>query len=153
MSAHASPSYQVQPVAVPINATIRPPGSKSITNRAMICAALADGASQLRGVLDSEDTQVMIAALRQLGLRVERDESSADTWTVVGASGRFPNRSGEIFVANSGTTTRFLTAALAAVGGDYTLDGIPRMRERPIADLVDALRQLGAAAETSSTGC
>ncbi len=153
MSAHAPSSYQVQPVAEPIDATIRPPGSKSITNRAMICAALADGESQLHGVLDSEDTQVMIAALRQLGLRVERVDASTETWSVGGTGGRFPNCSGEIFVANSGTSTRFLSAALAAVGGDYILDGVPRMRERPIADLINALRQLGAAAEASSTGC
>jgi 3-phosphoshikimate 1-carboxyvinyltransferase len=119
----------------------------------MICAALAEGESQLRGVLDSEDTQVMIAALKQLGLQVEPLQTSADAWSVVGAGGQFPNRSGEIFVANSGTTVRFLAAALAAVGGDYVLDGIPRMRERPIADLVNALRQLGAEAEASSTGC
>lgn len=153
MTGHSAPPYRVQPVAQPIEAAIRPPGSKSITNRAMICAALAQGESRLRGVLDSEDTHVMIAALRQLGLRVERVESMADTWTIEGSGGMFPHRSGEIFVANSGTTVRFLAAALAAVGGDYVLDGIPRMRERPIADLVDALRQLGASAEASATGC
>jgi 3-phosphoshikimate 1-carboxyvinyltransferase len=122
---------------------IRPPGSKSITNRAIICAALAEGTSRLSGVLESEDTEVMIAAWRQLGLAISVDHASAEL-TIEGCGGRLPIHKGELFIGNSGTSIRFLTAALAACHGHFTLDGVPRMRERPIGDLLVALRQLGA---------
>lgn len=125
-----------------VNAAMRPPGSKSITNRAIVCAALAAGNSHLRGVLDSEDTQVMIAAWQQLGLTVQHDIAASELH-IEGCGGKLHAPPTELFIGNSGTTIRFLTAALAACGGQYQLDGVPRMRERPIGDLLTALRQLG----------
>jgi 3-phosphoshikimate 1-carboxyvinyltransferase len=127
----------------PVQATIRPPGSKSITNRALICAALADGPSTLEGVLDSEDTRVMYQALAALGIRVEWHVDQRRIH-VAGSGGRWPCAQADLDVANSGTTMRFLTAMLATGSGDYRLDGVPRMRARPIGDLLQALRQLGA---------
>lgn len=140
---------EIQPTG-PLDATIRPPGSKSITNRALVCAALAAGTSVLDGALDSEDTQVMIESLRRLGLAVDHEVAAARL-TVTGAAGAMPRREAELFVGNSGTTIRFLTAMLAACHGTFKLDGVPRMRERPIADLIDALNQLGSHV-TSETG-
>ena len=138
-------SIEITPVAGPLDARVRPPGSKSITNRALPCAALAAGTSTLVGALDSEDTQVMIAALRQLGCAIKVDE--AGRRLVVPGWGGPPPGGTQAFlnVANSGTTMRFLAAVVAtAAGGEFHLDGIARMRERPIGDLVDALNQLGA---------
>ncbi len=126
----------------PLRATIRPPGSKSITNRALVCAALAKGDSLLTGALDSEDTRVMIEALRMLGIAVEHDATGA-TISVGGCGGKVPVGETELFVANSGTTIRFLTAMLTVGQGVYRLDGTPRMRRRPIGDLLAALRSLG----------
>ncbi|MBN1911132.1 MAG: 3-phosphoshikimate 1-carboxyvinyltransferase [Pirellulales bacterium] len=145
-------SIDIQPVG-PIHATVRPPGSKSITNRALVCAALAEGTSTLVGALDSEDTQVMMAALAQLGLDVAHDRDGR-TIHVVGAGGGPRCEEADLFVANSGTTVRFLTAMLTSGHGTFRLDGTVRMRERPIQDLLDALAQLGARArcETGS-GC
>lgn len=131
--------------AGPLQARIRPPGSKSITNRALICAALAEGESLLTGALESEDTQVMINALLLLGIAVEADHAAA-TLRVSGCGGQVPRREADLFVANSGTTIRFLTAMLAATSGRFRLDGIERMRQRPIGDLLQALEQLGARA-------
>jgi len=122
--------------------SITPPGSKSITNRAIVCAALADGESLLSGVLDSEDTQVMIAAWQQVGVSMQHDVRSSQL-RVVGCAGQPPKPQADLWIGNSGTTIRFLTAALAACGGRYQLDGVPRMRERPIGDLLRALQQLG----------
>ena len=142
--------YLVQPVDHPLAFAIRPPGSKSITNRAFICAALADGESTLRGALTSEDTQVMAEALEAIGLSVLwRD----DQVTIRGSNGEAPIKSGQLHCANSGTSIRFLTAALAALGGEFQLDGIARMRQRPIADLAAALRALGADVTTADNGC
>ncbi len=147
-----SETIEIRPSG-PLDASIRPPGSKSITNRALICAALADGPSVLSGALDSEDTRVMAAALGQLGLPVERDVE-ARTIGIAGRGGRIPADAADLYVANSGTTVRFLTAMVALGQGTFRLDGTPRMRERPIADLLDALRALGsdAGSETDS-GC
>jgi 3-phosphoshikimate 1-carboxyvinyltransferase len=137
----------------PVRGVIRPPGSKSITNRALVCAALADGPSLLIGALDSEDTQVMIAALRKLGIPVEHDAAAA-ALRVAGCGGRLPVEQAELWVANSGTTMRFLTALAALGRGVFRIDGTARMRQRPIADLLDALRQLGAeAASELGNGC
>ena len=137
----------------PLHASIRPPGSKSITNRALICAALAEGTSVLRGALDSEDTRVMVAALRQLGLKVATD-LAAHTIRIDGCGGHIPVDGGELFVANSGTTVRFLTALVTLGNGRFRLDGVERMRQRPIEDLLAALRQLGADAHSeNNTGC
>lgn len=143
-------SVKIDPVLGPIRASIRPPGSKSITNRAIICAALADGRSELSGVLDSEDTSVMIEAWQQLGLQVDHNKAT-HTLVIDGGAGKTPIKNAELFVANSGTTIRFLTAALAACAGRFRLDGVARMRERPIADLLDALNQLGANVESLNT--
>jgi len=147
-----SDRIEIQPTG-PLNATIRPPGSKSITNRALICSALAEGPSVLLDALDSDDTGVMIAALQQLGSAVDHDRA-ARTIRVSGCGGEIPCQRADIHVANSGTTIRFLTAMLAACRGDFRLDGIARMRQRPISDLLDALRQLGGAATSEQeTGC
>ncbi|MEZ6133559.1 MAG: 3-phosphoshikimate 1-carboxyvinyltransferase [Pirellulaceae bacterium] len=127
----------------PIDGSIRPPGSKSITNRALVCAALASGTSQLIGVLDSDDTAVMIAAWKQLGLQVNHDPQTSEL-TLEGCGGQLPNKHAKLFIGNSGTSIRFLTAALAACSGEFQLDGVPRMRQRPIGDLIKALRELGA---------
>jgi 3-phosphoshikimate 1-carboxyvinyltransferase len=117
------------------------PGSKSISNRALLLAALANGTTTLTGLLDSDDTRVMRGALDVLGVDCSED---AGTFSVQGCSGAFKNTYGAIFVGNAGTAARSLVATLALAGGDYTVDGVARMRERPIADLVDALRVLGA---------
>jgi len=145
-------AVEIQPTG-PVHASIRPPGSKSITNRALICAALAEGDSTLSGALDSEDTRVMIDALRLLGLAAEHDRASA-TVRMRGCAGRLPARDVNLFVANSGTTLRFLTALVTLGQGTFRLDGTPRMRERPVQDLLDALGQLGVDATTElGTGC
>ena len=141
---------EIQPVG-PVRGAIRPPGSKSITNRALACAALAEGVSTFSGALDSEDTQVMIAALRQLGVEIDVDLQSAEL-SVTGCGGRIPAGGGDLYVANSGTTIRFLAGLVALGRGTFRLDGTPRMRERPIGDLIDALRQLGADAESEGPG-
>ena len=135
----------------PIKASIRPPSSKSITNRALIIAALAEGESILHQPLESDDTRVMIDSLRRLGIGVvERDSALL----VQGGGGAFPNDSAELFIGNSGTSVRFLTAMAAVGNGTFQLDGIPRMRERPIQDLLDALQSLGCnATSILGTGC
>ncbi len=132
-----------QPASQPLRGRIRVPGSKSITNRALICAAMARGTSHLAGVLDSEDTRVMVEAWVALGLAVDWDKT-AKTINITGCNGQPPHPYGELHIANSGTSIRFLTAVLAATRGEYILDGVPRMRERPIGDLIDGLRELGA---------
>ena len=140
-------AYAVRP-SVLSQTTATPPGSKSITNRALLLAALAEGSSVLTGALDAEDTRVMLDSLRLLGVNAKFD-AETKTASVEGCGGKFPNKRADLYVGNSGTTTRFLTAALAfAEDGVYTLDGKPRMRERPIGDLLDALRELGRDAES-----
>ncbi|RTZ40988.1 3-phosphoshikimate 1-carboxyvinyltransferase [Candidimonas sp. SYP-B2681] len=117
------------------------PGSKSISNRVLLLAALATGTTQLDGLLDSDDTRVMLAALRQLGVPVT--DTGATKVQVQGGS-PFMVKQADIFLGNAGTAFRPLTAALALMGGDYRLSGVARMHERPIGDLVDALIALGA---------
>jgi 3-phosphoshikimate 1-carboxyvinyltransferase len=134
---------KITPVLRPVRGAIRPPGSKSITNRALVCAALADGTSRLTGALDSEDTRVMIDSLGRLGVHVEVADEGR-TLGVHGCGGKIPVQQADLFVGNSGTTIRFLTALCSLGEGTYRLDGIQRMRERPIGDLLDALNQLGA---------
>lgn len=137
----------------PVTGSIRPPGSKSLGNRALVCAALAQGSSQLSGLLDSEDTRVMVDSLARLGLTLAVDWPAA-TARVEGQGGRIPAASAELFIANSGTSVRFLTAMVAAGEGRYRLSGTPRMHERPIQDLLDALNQLGVDAQCEApTGC
>lgn len=130
-----------------VEGRIRPPGSKSISNRALVCAALAKGKSHLSGLLVSEDTEVMIDSWHRLGVRVEQQASGteADVW---GCGGRLPNLKADLFVANSGTTIRFMTAALSACHGEFVLDGVARMRQRPIGDLIEALRRAGVRCES-----
>lgn len=127
----------------PLVGTVRVPGSKSLTNRAVICAAMARGQSILTGVLESEDTIVMVDAWRKLGLRIEWDRNRSEL-LIDGCGGQPPIDQADLFIANSGTSIRFLTAALAATHGKYTLDGVPRMRERPIGDLIRGLKSWGA---------
>jgi 3-phosphoshikimate 1-carboxyvinyltransferase len=121
--------------------TVALPGSKSISNRVLLLASLAEGETEISGLLDSDDTRVMLAALRQLGVAVA--DHGAGRVSVRGAA-RFPVEQADLFLGNAGTAFRPLTAALAMMGGDYRLSGVPRMHERPIGDLADALNALGA---------
>ena len=128
--------------------TVKLPGSKSISNRVLLLAALSQGTTRVRDLLDSDDTRVMLAALRTLGVawtRIEADGQLTDDYLIEGCGGDFPVKSAELFVGNAGTAVRPLTAALALQQGTYTLSGVARMHERPIGDLVDGLRQVGAA--------
>ncbi len=121
--------------------TVRLPGSKSISNRVLLLAALSEGETRVRDLLDSDDTRVMLGALKTLGVAWRKD---GDDHLVTGVGGKFPVKAAELFMGNAGTAIRPLTAALALQGGDYRLSGVPRMHERPIGDLVDGLRQVGA---------
>lgn len=122
--------------------TVRLPGSKSISNRFLLLAALAEGETAIRDLLLSDDVERMLEALKALGIDWQRGEDN--DFIVRGAAGVFQVKQAELFLGNAGTAFRPLTAALALSGGDYRLSGVPRMHERPIGDLVDALRQLGA---------
>src|SRR5262245_50832961 len=166
---------EITPLEKPPDATVsvKPPGSKSITNRALVLAALAGRGRgcELRNVLRSEDTEVMIEALRRLGFQVELHPSDPpvtlelrlrDDWrpfwnATIGSPGQaevIPATQADLFVGNSGTTMRFLTALVSIGRGRYRLDGIARMRERPIEDLLGALRQLGVkAVSEQNNGC
>lgn len=146
-------SIKIEPLAVPPRASVRPPGSKSLTNRALVCAALAQGTTKLSGLLDSEDTRVMLDALVALGIGVRVDHQK-HTAEIDGCGGRIPAASAKLYIANSGTTVRFLTAMVALAHGTFRLHGTPRMHERPIQDLLDALGKLGVRAESESgSGC
>jgi 3-phosphoshikimate 1-carboxyvinyltransferase len=143
----------LKPLAAPPHLQVRVPGSKSLTNRALIVAALADGLSMLTGALDSADTRVMVDSLGRLGIDVTHDPSKA-TIAIQGCGGRLPVREAELYIANSGTSLRFLTAMVAIGYGTYRLDGTPRMRQRPVADLLQALNGLGTDAKSDlGTGC
>jgi len=147
---HATTSLLLPPVSH-ARGSVRLPGSKSISNRCLLLAALARGTTTLRGVLDADDTQVMRDALVALGVRLTHlgpAGGGSDDWLVEGvggAGGAFPVKQADLFLGNAGTAIRPLTAALALSGGEYTVRGVPRMHERPIGDLVDALREAGAA--------
>lgn len=145
-----SETISILPVSAPIRGSIRPPGSKSLTNRALVVAALADGVTRLSGVLDSRDTEVMIDSLRRLGIPIEQSCANG-TAVITGCRGRLPAPSADLWLENSGTSIRFLTAVCALGQGRYRLDGNTRMRERPIGDLLDSLSQFGIAA-TSELG-
>ena len=129
-----------EPALRAVQGRVRLPGSKSISNRVLLLAALCEGRTVVHDLLDSDDTQVMLQALRQLGCGVRVEGSRA---TIDGLGGQAPGHRTDLFLGNAGTAMRPLTAALAVLGGDYTLSGVPRMHERPIGDLVDALRALG----------
>lgn len=142
----------VIPIATaPVTGEIRPPGSKSITNRAFVCAALARGRSRLTGVLDSDDTRVMAAGLASLGASIEADWATGII-DVGGMHGTLPARGATIDCAASGTTMRFLSAVCGLGHGIYRLDGTCRMRQRPIGDLIAVLRDLGIDAVAESPG-
>ena len=113
--------------------SVRLPGSKSISNRMLLLAALAQGTTEIRDLLDSDDTRVMLAALEKLGVGVTALGSSA--WCIEGCRGVFPVKDADLFMGNAGTAIRPLTAALALSSGHYRLTGVPRMHERPIGDL------------------
>jgi 3-phosphoshikimate 1-carboxyvinyltransferase len=136
----------VPTVTAPFHATITPPGSKSLTNRALVLAALAAGPCTLRNVLFADDTEVMIDCLNRLGFAPQVDRPS-HTIIVEGRGGAIPAPHAELFCGNSGTTIRFVSALCSVARGTYTLDGIPRMRQRPIGGLVEILKNLGVRIE------
>ncbi|NKN38508.1 3-phosphoshikimate 1-carboxyvinyltransferase [Agrobacterium sp. a22-2] len=137
------------PPGHPLSGKVSPPGSKSITNRALLLAGLSKGTSRLTGALKSDDTRYMADALRAMGVSI--DEPDATTFVVTG-TGRLTAPSAPLFLGNAGTATRFLTAAVASVDGTVTVDGDEHMRKRPIGPLVTALQSLGIDAE-APTGC
>ncbi|HEU5116746.1 MAG TPA: 3-phosphoshikimate 1-carboxyvinyltransferase, partial [Isosphaeraceae bacterium] len=151
------PDYPSELTVTPLpqapKARVRVPGSKSITNRALIVAALAEGHSTLSGALDSDDTRVMVDSLQKLGFAVDHKPEAA-TIRITGDGGRVPNAEASLYVANSGTSLRFLTALVSLGNGTYRLDGTARMRQRPAQDLLMALNRLGADARSDqNNGC
>ena len=128
-----------------VEGVVRLPGSKSISNRTLLLAALADGSTTIHDLLASDDTLVMLGALRSLGIKWEQVDER--THIVHGQGGTLPVHEADLFMGNAGTAIRPLTAALAVIGGDYTLHGVSRMHERPIGDLVDALNSVGTQIE------
>lgn len=135
------PEFIDLPVAHHAQGTLSLPGSKSISNRVLLLSALASGATRIDGLLQSDDTQVMLAALEKLGVHIVKH--AADSVTVQGVAS-FPVKDAALFMGNAGTAIRPLTAALAMMDGHYTLSGVPRMHERPIGDLVEGLQEMGA---------
>ena len=146
-----SDTLSIPPVSSPVRGAVRPPGSKSITNRALVCSGLAHGESLLTGVLDSEDTRVMVAGLAALGIPIEADWAVSEL-RVQGSGGRIPAATAMLDCRASGTTMRFLSAVCGLGHGSYRLDGTARMRKRPIDDLLGAMRSLGVDAEAESEG-
>ncbi|HKG55352.1 MAG TPA: hypothetical protein VKB04_13905, partial [Anaerolineales bacterium] len=142
-------SLSIQPLSNPLNNTIRVPGSKSLTNRALLIAALAEGRTQLTNALFSDDSKYFANALQTLGFHIQLDEVNSEM-TITGLGGRIPAKRAELFIGNAGTAARFLSAFLTLGQGEYILDGDPRMRERPIGDLIDALHQLGVELEATN---
>lgn len=138
---------EIPSVVKPVNARITLPGSKSYTNRVLPIAALANGRSTLLGILDSDDTRYMVGALETLGFDVQADWAE-QTVIIEGRGGQIPATSADLFLGNSGTSMRFLTAFVALGKGSYRLDGVDRMRQRPIGPLLEALHQLGVRAES-----
>ena len=133
--------YLDLPAAYHAQGTVNLPGSKSISNRVLLLSALSQGSTRIDGLLQSDDTQVMVAALQQLGVTITTH--APDSVTVEGVA-QFPVKDAALFMGNAGTAIRPLTAALAMMGGHYTLSGVPRMHERPIGDLVQGLQEMGA---------
>ena len=139
----ASDAITLSPPPGPIDCTVHLPGSKSLTNRALLAAALARGTSEIHGALFSDDTHCMLKALKALGVGLSADDLTCKV-RVDGFGGLFPESQAKLHCGNAGTVIRFLLAACCASHGEYELDGDPRMRQRPIGQLVDALRDLGA---------
>jgi 3-phosphoshikimate 1-carboxyvinyltransferase len=153
VTADGAAPLEIRPLAGPIHATPALPGSKSLTNRALVVAALAVGSSTLRGALDSDDTRHMVAALGRLGFSVHWDRSAA-TISVAGRNGEIPAKRADLFGGNAGTAVRFLTSLVSLGRGRFRIDGDSRMRQRPIEDLLVALRALGVAARSErGNGC
>ncbi len=139
---------EIQPLHTPPNVTIEVPGSKSYTNRALLVAALADGDSTLTGALFSDDTHYMCNALRKLGIQISENREQS-TFSVTGNGGNIPIHGAELYVGNSGTTTRSLVSYVSLGRGKFVLDGDePMRRSRPMSDLLDALTQLGVSARS-----
>ncbi|MBP6225131.1 MAG: bifunctional 3-phosphoshikimate 1-carboxyvinyltransferase/cytidylate kinase [Rhizobacter sp.] len=140
---YAIPFIDIPPL-LHAGGTVRLPGSKSISNRVLLLAGLSEGTTTIHDLLDSDDTQVMLTALRTLGCRIDAE---GDSLHITGLGGRLQAKEASLFLGNAGTAMRPLTAALAMLaatqGGTFDLSGVPRMHERPIADLIDALRPLG----------
>ncbi|MCF6155821.1 MAG: 3-phosphoshikimate 1-carboxyvinyltransferase [Candidatus Brocadia sp.] len=134
---------EIKPITGTLDAIVKVPGSKSYTNRALITAALADGESMIANTLFSDDTKYMASGLNVLGIPVE-EQQDTNKFIVHGKGGAIPVRQANLFVGNAGTAMRFLTAMLTLGNGVYEIDGVTRMRQRPIQDLLDGLRQLGA---------
>ncbi|MCY3665956.1 MAG: 3-phosphoshikimate 1-carboxyvinyltransferase [Gemmatimonadetes bacterium] len=147
-------SLEIQPLQEPLDAVVAVPGSKSYTNRALLVAALANGESHLTGALFSDDTDYMVQALRKLGVSIEADPK-ATSFTVTGNGGRISTNGAELYIGNSGTTSRSITSYVALGNGTFIIDGDAPMRQsRPIADLLDALGQLGIDARSRfANGC
>jgi 3-phosphoshikimate 1-carboxyvinyltransferase len=141
---HYPEHLDLEPV-MHVAGTVRLPGSKSISNRTLLLAALCEGTTTIHDLLASDDTLVMLGALKSLGIAWEQLDER--THVVHGAGGVLPTHQADLFMGNAGTAIRPLTAALAVIGGDYTLHGVQRMHERPIGDLVDALNAVGAQIE------
>ena len=133
----------IAPIPHPLSAVVRVPGSKSLTNRALLIASLVNGSTHLTNALFSDDSRYFANALQTLGFDIQLDETD-HAITVIGLGGKIPASKAELFIGNAGTAARFLSAFLTLGNGEYILDGEPRMRERPIGDLVDSLTQLGA---------
>src|SRR5271157_1661821 len=133
---------EIIPLDHPLDATVRVPGSKSITNRALLLAAMAHGRSTIESALFSDDTRYMIEALKALGFKIESDQARGGI-AVEGRGGTIPASSADLFVGNAGTAMRFLLGFLTLGRGRFRLDGSARMRERPIGELLDALESLG----------
>jgi len=140
---------QITPITHPLNAIVRVPGSKSLTNRALLISALANGKTCLTNALSSDDSCHFAKALQTLGFDIQLDGANSEM-TVTGLGGKIPVKQAELFIGNAGTAARFLSAFLTLGNGEYTLDGDARMRERPIGDLVEALIQLGAKLKTAN---
>jgi 3-phosphoshikimate 1-carboxyvinyltransferase len=139
------PPRAISPARAALDVTVRVPGSKSVSNRAFLLAALADGVSSLEGVLSAGDTLAFAGGLRSLGFDVEQGEAGG--WRLRGAAGRIPRAEADVDCAEAGTAARFLVAACAAGQGRYRIDAAPQLRRRPLAPLLDALRAQGAATE------
>ena len=131
-------SLPIKPITHPLDAIVRVPGSKSLTNRALLIAALANGQTRITNALFSDDSRYFAQALQTLGFDVQLDDVKHEM-TATGLGGEIPSAKAELFIGNSGTSVRFLSAFLTLGNGEYVLDGEPRMRERPIGDLADAL--------------
>jgi 3-phosphoshikimate 1-carboxyvinyltransferase len=142
---------EIIPIRLPLHSSVHVPGSKSLTNRALLISALAAGRTRLTNALFSDDSRYFARALQAVGFEVQLDEPNFEM-TITGLGGRIPAQTAQLFIGNAGTAVRFLSAFLTLGTGEYVLDGEPRMRERPIGDLVAALTQLGAHLETPN-GC